>query len=68
LSRVDFHSVTLNDVTLGLDGLSSEWNTTTNRFYSNLIFELWFYNTATNLFEYHQRFVDLKFNMTSTLL
>jgi hypothetical protein len=66
LSRVDFYSITLNDVKLGLNGLSSEWNSTTNRFYGNLIFELWIYNGSTGLFGYHERFVDLKFNMTAT--
>ena len=66
LSRVDFSSITLNDVKLGLNGLSSEWNSTTNRFYGNLIFELWIYNGSTGLLGYHERFVDLKLNMTAT--
>jgi hypothetical protein len=65
LSRVEFNSVTLNDVTLNLRGLSSEWNATTSRFYGNLIFELWIYNESTSSFQYHERFVDLKLNMTS---
>lgn len=65
LSRVEFNSMTLNGVTLNLSGLTSEWNATTSRFYGNLIFELWIYNEATNNYQYHQRFVDLKFNMTS---
>jgi len=64
LSRVDFYSITLNDVKLGLHGLSSEWNSTTSRFYGNLIFELWIYNESTGFFSYHERFVDLKLNMT----
>ena len=66
LSKVDFYSMSLNDVKLDLHGLSSERNSTTNRFYGNLIFELWIYNESTSLFEYHERFVDLKFNMTAT--
>ena len=63
-SRVDFYSLTLNDVTLSLNGLSSEWNFTTSRFYGNLIFELWIYNGSTGFFDYHERFVDLKLKMT----
>jgi hypothetical protein len=66
LSRVEFNSLTLNDVTLNLGGLSSEWNATTSRFYGNLIFELWIYNGSTSSFQYHDRFVDLKLNMTSS--
>ncbi len=66
LSRVEFNSMTLNDVTLNLGGLSSEWNANTSRFYGNLIFELWIYNESTSSFQYHERFVDLKLNMTST--
>ena len=64
-SRVDFYSLTLNGVKLGLDGLSSKWNFTASRFYGNLIFELWIYNGSTGFFNYHERFVDLKLNMTS---
>ncbi len=63
-SRVQFNSMTLNDVTLNLQGLTSEWNATTRRFYGNLIFELWIYNESAGL-SYHERFVDLKLNMTA---
>jgi hypothetical protein len=66
MSRVEFNSMTLNGATLNLNGLTSEWNATTSRFYGNLIFELWIYNASTSGFEYNNRFVDLKFNMTST--
>jgi hypothetical protein len=64
LSRAEFNSLTLNGVTLNLRGLSSEWNATTSRFYGNLIFELWIYSESASSFQYHARFVDLKFNMT----
>jgi uncharacterized membrane protein len=66
LSTVEFRNINLNGVTLNLEGLASDWNATTSKFYGNLIFELWLYNSSTNLFEYNNRFVDLKFNMTST--
>jgi hypothetical protein len=66
ISRVEFDSIVLNNVQLNLHGLTSEWNSTASRFYGNLIFELWIYNESTNLLEYHNRFVDLKFNMTSS--
>jgi hypothetical protein len=64
LSRVEFNSLVLSGVTLNLRGVSSEWNATTSRFYGNLIFELWIYSESASSFQYHQRFVDLKFNMT----
>lgn len=64
-SRVIFKSLTLNDVTLSLHGLTSEWNATTSRFYGNLVFELWIFNESSGGFMYHERFVDLKLNMTS---
>jgi hypothetical protein len=66
MSRVEFNSMTLNGATLNLGGLTSELNATTSRFYGNLIFELWIYNASTSLFDYNNRFVDLKFNMNST--
>jgi hypothetical protein len=65
-SRVNFYSITLNNVSLDLHGLSSEWNATTSMFYGNLIFELWIHNDSASGLVYHERFVDLKFNMTST--
>jgi hypothetical protein len=65
LSRVEFNSLTLNGVTLNLHGLTSEWNATTSRFYGNLIFELWIYIDSIGSFTYHERFVDLKLNMTA---
>lgn len=65
LSRVEFNSLTLNGVLLNLQGLTSEWNATASRFYGNLIFELWIYNDSAGVFNYHERFVDLKFNMTA---
>jgi hypothetical protein len=64
ISRVGFNSMTLNGVKLGLNGLTSEWNATTRRFYGNLIFELWIYNDTVGTFQYHERYTDLKFNMT----
>jgi hypothetical protein len=66
MSKVDFYSMTLNDAKLDLHGLSSKWNANASRFYGNLIFELWVYNGSTSFYGYHERFVDLKLNMTAT--
>jgi hypothetical protein len=64
-TRVLFNDIDFNGVNLNLAGLSSDWNSKTNVFYGNLIFELWIYNGTTGSFQYNDRFVDLKFNMTT---
>ena len=64
--QANFNYLQLNGETLNLQGQSSSWDPQTNQFYGNLIFELWIYNSTINGFQYNDRFVDLKFNMTST--
>jgi hypothetical protein len=65
-SVVGFESLTFNGNALSLAGESTVWNATTSRFYGDLVFELWLYNSSTSSFGYHGRFVDLKLNMTTT--
>jgi hypothetical protein len=65
LLQVKFDSMRLNGETLSLQGYSSDWNLRTNVLYGNLVFELWIYNSTLGNFQYHERFVDLKFNLTS---
>lgn len=62
--QVNFNSLKLNDVLLNLLGTSSQLNSTTTVFYGNLVFELWLYNSTLGSFQYNERYVDLKFNMT----
>jgi hypothetical protein len=64
-SPVNFQSLTLNDEVSSLKGYSTAWNSTTSTFYGDLIFELWIYNAQATVLNYNDRFVDLKFNMTS---
>jgi hypothetical protein len=64
--QANFDSLTFNGETLNLQGYTSDWNPQTNVFYGNLVFELWIYNGTIGGFQYNERFVDLKFNMTST--
>ena len=66
--RVNFSHLRLNDATLSLQGLSSDFNPQTSEFFGNLVFELWIYDSQTNSFVYHERYVDLKFNMTKSML
>jgi hypothetical protein len=63
--QASFDSLRFNDVTLSLKGYSSDWNPKTREYFGNLIFELWVYNSSVGSFQYHERYVDLKFNMTS---
>jgi uncharacterized membrane protein len=64
-NEVVFKSIKLNDATLPLTGLTTTYNSTTGIYYGNLVFELWVYNDTINAFQYHERFVDLKFNMNN---
>jgi uncharacterized membrane protein len=64
LSEVRFNSVTLNGTAVGLGGLTSVWDAQASRFFGNLVFELWIYNGTLSAFQYHERYIDLKFNMT----
>ncbi len=65
-SETVFHSLTFNDIVLDLQGYSAIWNSTRQIFSGNLFFELWIFNTETNEFYYHERFVNLQLNMTLT--
>jgi hypothetical protein len=66
ISQANFNYLKLNDSILNLHGYSSDWNSQTHKFYGNLVFELWLYNNTLGSFQYNERSVDLKFNMTST--
>jgi hypothetical protein len=64
LSRIEFHSLTLNGVLLGLTDCTATWDSGRNEFMGNLFFEAWIYNAAVGDFQYHERFVSLRLNMT----
>ncbi len=64
--RANFRYIKLNDFTVSLLGLSSDFDLQSNEFFANLIFELWTYDETRSDFVYHERFVDLKLNMTLT--
>jgi hypothetical protein len=66
LGRVNFGNLKLNDSTVNLQGLSSDLDPQTREFFGNLFFELWIYDVQTSSFVYHERYVDLKLNMTET--
>lgn len=64
-TRVYFDHLLFNEVLLDLNGTSTELDALRNGFFGNLFFELWIYNENIGSFQYHERFVDLKFNMTN---
>jgi hypothetical protein len=64
LSRIEFHSLTLNGVLLGLTDCTATWDSGRNEFMGNLFFEAWIYNATVGDFQYHERFVSLRLNMT----
>jgi hypothetical protein len=68
LLQVNFKSLMLNGVTLNLQSCSSDWNPHTSEFFGNLVFELWIYDGSAGGFQYHERSVDLKFNVTNPVL
>jgi uncharacterized membrane protein len=64
VAQVNFDNLKFNGESVNLHGYSSDWNSKTNVFYGNLLFELWIFNSTINDFQYHSRFVDIKLNMT----
>ena len=64
-SQVIFNRMMFNGASLNLNGYSTTWDPENNLFFGNLIFELWIYNDAVGGFTYHERYNDLKFNMTA---
>lgn len=63
-TQINFSKLSFNNELLNLNGSSTSWDSNTTSYYGNLIFELWIYNDTAGGFQYHQRFVDMKFNMT----
>lgn len=63
-SQINFNGMMFNGAVLNLSGYSATWDEEKSRFFGNLIFELWIYNDDVGDFTYHERYNDLKFNMT----
>jgi len=56
--------ILINDVVFLVDTPAS-WDSKYNGFYYQLFFELWLYNTTSQSFHHHNRFVGIWLNMTS---
>jgi len=55
--------VTINNETFHIHGVS-KWDSEHHGFYYQLFFELWLYNTSLRSFEFHNRFVGIRLNVT----
>ena len=64
LSRVEFSGLRLNNMWLNMTDYTISWDSEKSEFRGFLFFELWLYNASASFFQYHGRFVSLRFNMT----
>jgi hypothetical protein len=64
LSEVEVRTLKLNDVTLNINNCTIAWNSTRKDFFGSLFFETWIYNEEIETFQYHERYVSLRLNMT----
>jgi hypothetical protein len=62
-SVVDFYNMTFNGAVLNMSSYVAAWNSTTRQVFGSMFFEAWIYNSTTRVFQYHDRFVGLVFNM-----
>jgi hypothetical protein len=66
LSMIEFKRLTLNDVVLDLRNCTATWDSAKKGFFGYLFFELWIYSRTSGSFQYHERFLSLKLNMTNS--
>jgi len=57
------YRLSINDVVFSVNA-SARWDSEHKGFYYQLFFELWFYNMASQSFQFHNRFVGIWLNMT----
>jgi len=58
-------SISINGMVFPVN-CTSTWDSNRNGFYYQMFFELWLYNITSSSFQYHNRFVGLWLNMTSS--
>ena len=59
-------SLTINNATLNV-GKLAEWDAQNTGYYYELFMELWVYNVESNSFQFHNRFVSLRVNLTDSV-
>jgi len=55
--------VSIGDYTVNVNK-AAVWNATSNEFYYQLFFELWIYDATSSTFQFHNRYVGLRLNMS----
>ncbi|HSV48790.1 MAG TPA: DUF1616 domain-containing protein [Candidatus Acidoferrales bacterium] len=64
-TRMRMENITVNGYSLDASSTTIAYDTNKYGFYGNLIFELWIYNSTTNSFQYHERYLSLWLEMTT---
>jgi hypothetical protein len=65
-NRSSVGSLTINNATFNVNKLA-EWDAKYMGYYYQLFMELWIYDSVSNGFSYHNRFVSLWLNMTASV-
>jgi hypothetical protein len=65
LSKINFLGLRLNGVWLNMTDYTVSWDSEKSEFRGFLFFELWLFNANANVFQYHGRFVSLRFSLTT---
>lgn len=65
-SRMEIDTMTFNSVELEMHSYALFWDSNRTGFFGNLFFELWIYDSTASGFQYHERFLGLWFNLTSS--
>jgi|LSQX01.3.fsa_nt_gb hypothetical protein len=63
LTLLSMHNITVNGFSLDANDTTIAWDEEKTGFYGNIFFELWIYNTSTNSFQYHERYLSLWLKM-----
>jgi hypothetical protein len=64
LSRIEFGSLRFNGLVFNMTSYTIAWDPVGKGFFGYLFFELWLYNVTSASFQYNERFVALRLNMT----
>ncbi|MCL2432436.1 DUF1616 domain-containing protein [Candidatus Bathycorpusculum sp.] len=65
--ELNFNSLTLCDDDVDIGDYISLPDSISWDYYACLVFELWLYNGSTGNFQYHERYLSLRLNMTSPI-
>ena len=61
--NVTVNTISINGKTFPVN-CTSTWDSDRNGFYFQMVFELWYYDNASSVFQYHNQYTNLWLNMT----